>query len=187
MFCSPLDHHRQNHSPQELTHENQPSNCQDPSQQSVTRNSRIPPEGYNNFVLVGQKGTYYVKSLCWDDGDLMIYQIINDEGKRFQAQQFELRPLPNHLYSSRKRRIHRLRKAQKIFETIESGGIRILITPAPRDSPEDRQSYGYRSANMEEWHGFSSEDFPSLSSRNGKCTHGRSPSVCSNSSLSDPS
>jgi diphthamide synthase subunit DPH2 len=104
----------------------------------MSRN-RIPPEDYENFLLVGQEGKYHVESLCWDDGDLTVYQIISDEGKRLQAQQFDLCPLPKNLYSSRKRRIYRLRKAQKIVEIIELDGVKVLVTPVPENPTEGQQ------------------------------------------------
>ncbi|KAI8951480.1 hypothetical protein F4801DRAFT_544848 [Xylaria longipes] len=113
--------------------------CRGPSQHVTTKTSRIPPEDYENFALVGQEGIYYVESLCWDDGDLIVYQIISDEGNRLQAQQFDLCPLPNNLYCARKRRIQRLRKARKIVEIIELDGVKVLVTPVPQTFTEGQQ------------------------------------------------
>ncbi|KAI0532867.1 hypothetical protein GGR58DRAFT_488699 [Xylaria digitata] len=111
-----------------------PESCRGPSQPIISKKGRIPPEDYENFALVGQEGIYHVESLCWDDGDLIVYQVISDEGNRLQAQQFDLRPLPKNLYCARKRRIHRLRKAQNIIETIKLDGVKVLVTPVPECS-----------------------------------------------------
>ncbi|OTB01010.1 hypothetical protein M426DRAFT_323793 [Hypoxylon sp. CI-4A] len=166
-------------------HSSQPTSQHDSSRQSTTRNSKIPPEDYEDFVLHGQRGTYRVESLCWDDGDLIIYQITSGFGKRLQAQQFELCRLPKHLYSSRKRRIYRLRKAQKIVDTIELGGVRIFVTPVPEDSSENWQSSRSITSNAEKWPAFSIEDFPSLCPPKWKYAHKHPSSVCSDSSSSD--
>ncbi|KAI1108067.1 hypothetical protein F5Y14DRAFT_437578 [Nemania sp. NC0429] len=110
-----------------------PGSCHHSPHHAIPK-SRIPLKDYKNFPLVGEKNTYYVQSLCWDDGDLIVYQIISHEGKKLQAQQFDLCPLPNNLYSSRKRRIRRLQKAQKILEIIKLDGVKVLVTPAPKSS-----------------------------------------------------
>ncbi|KAI1737137.1 hypothetical protein F4680DRAFT_221634 [Xylaria scruposa] len=111
-----------------------PESRYDPSRHATPGRNRIPLDDYKNFRLDGQEDTYHVESLCWDDGDLIVYQIISDKGKRLQAQQFNLCPLPKNLYFSRKRRIHRLRKAHKIVEIIELDGVKVLVTPFPGSS-----------------------------------------------------
>ncbi|KAI0965735.1 hypothetical protein F4678DRAFT_451935 [Xylaria arbuscula] len=102
------------------------------TQHLLHKESRIPPQNYTDFSLIGQEDKYRVESLCWDDGDLIIYQIISEKGNRLQAQQFDLRYLPHNLYQARKRRIHRLRKANRIVEEIRLDGVKIFVTPAPR-------------------------------------------------------
>ncbi|KAI0859308.1 hypothetical protein F4860DRAFT_483098 [Xylaria cubensis] len=99
----------------------------------------IPLDDYKNFRLDGQEDSYLVESLCWDDGDLTVYQIISDKGERLQAQQYNLCPLPQSQYVSRKRRIHRLRKAQRIIETIKLDGVKVLVTPFPEGSAESQE------------------------------------------------
>ena len=90
-------------------------------------NSRIPSRNYTNFPLVGE-AKYRVESLCWDDGDLVVYQIISDEGNRLQAQQFDLCRLPNNVFRARKRRIYRLRKTNRVVEEIKLDGVKVFVT-----------------------------------------------------------
>ncbi|TRX92853.1 hypothetical protein FHL15_006259 [Xylaria flabelliformis] len=122
---------------------------QDHSQHENLGKNPIPLADYKNFRLDGQEDSYLVESLCWDDGDLTVYQIISDKGQRLQAQQYNLSPLSQSLYFSRKRRIHRLRKAQRIIETIKLDGVKVLVTPFPGGPAEGSQptsiirSYAY--------------------------------------------
>ncbi|KAK5633110.1 hypothetical protein RRF57_008824 [Xylaria bambusicola] len=104
-------------------------------QHLLPNKSRIPHEDYENFTLFGQDRKYRVEHRSWDDGDLIVYEIISEEGNKLEAQQFDLRPLPDSLYQARKRRIHRLRKAQKIVEEIKLDGVKILITLATSSPP----------------------------------------------------
>ncbi|KAI0506205.1 hypothetical protein F5B22DRAFT_624571 [Xylaria bambusicola] len=119
-----------------------PKTCRENPQHQLPESSRIPYEDYENFTLVGKEGKYRVENRSWNDGDLMVYEIVSEKGNKLEAQQFDLRPLPDNLYQARKRRIHRLRKAHRIVEEIRLDEVKILVTLATRRPPS---SIGERS------------------------------------------
>ncbi|RYP21562.1 hypothetical protein DL765_002198 [Monosporascus sp. GIB2] len=62
---------------------------------------------------------------------LDIYSVTSWDGKPFKAQAFKLSRHPDKLYSSRKRRVKRLKQSGNCTDDFQQGHSRYLISPAP--------------------------------------------------------
>ncbi|RYP87663.1 hypothetical protein DL770_004742 [Monosporascus sp. CRB-9-2] len=98
------------------------------SRSSDVKSMSLPYENYIGAVL---NRKYRITFLYTNKDHLDIYSVTSWDGKSFNAQAFKLSRHPDKLYSSRKRRVKRLKQSGHCTDDFEQGHSRYLISSAP--------------------------------------------------------
>ncbi|RYP54458.1 hypothetical protein DL768_000764 [Monosporascus sp. mg162] len=86
---------------------------------------------YENYIGAVLNRKYRIALLCTNKDHLDIYSVTSWDGVSFKAQAFKLSRHPDKLYSSRKRRVKRLKQSGNCTDDFEQGHSRYLISPGP--------------------------------------------------------
>ncbi|KAI0543491.1 hypothetical protein F4679DRAFT_106220 [Xylaria curta] len=115
-------------------------------------------------ALQNEEHKYDIKASCLDDGDLVIFPAISNDGTLCEAQCFKKCKLPDKLYLSRKRRIQRLRKSGNLVDEVNQKEVRILVSRIPENAPRNCQRYPIMDTEAETRYTYSIKEFPPLCS-----------------------
>ncbi|KAI0530447.1 hypothetical protein GGR58DRAFT_493414 [Xylaria digitata] len=94
----------------------------------------MPFENYVGRSLQGRQHEYQIKPRCWDDGDLVVFPAVSQDGYLCEAQFFKKCPLPRKLYLLRKRRIQRLKRSTNLMDELDQEDVKILVSRVSRGS-----------------------------------------------------
>ncbi|TRX93429.1 hypothetical protein FHL15_005704 [Xylaria flabelliformis] len=115
-------------------------------------------------ALQKEEHRYDIKASCLDDGDLVIFSAISNDGTLCEAQCFKKCKLPDKLYLSRKRRIHRLRKSGNLMDEVNQKEVRILVSRVPEDTTRSCRKCPTMDTENKIQYTYSIKEFPSLCS-----------------------
>ncbi|KAI0891448.1 hypothetical protein F4806DRAFT_482569 [Annulohypoxylon nitens] len=124
----------------------------------------IPYKNYLGIVLRGDRRTYIIVSRCLEDGDLLIYHVINIDvdDEHCEAQVFLKCRLPIKLYLSRKRRIQRIKRSNNLREEFELSDAMVLVSRIPEEGIERHRNC--QLAKERKAYKFAKDQFPPLPS-----------------------
>ncbi|RYP83081.1 hypothetical protein DL769_001466 [Monosporascus sp. CRB-8-3] len=115
---------------------------------------------YENYIGAVLNRKYRITFLCTNKDYLDIYSVTSWDGKSFKAQAFKLSRHPDKLYSSRKRRVKRLKQSGNCTDDFEQGHSRYLISSAP--PPQKLRGQGVKQPSKPNRNDSSENQFPGL-------------------------
>ncbi|KAI0195513.1 hypothetical protein F4808DRAFT_440442 [Astrocystis sublimbata] len=99
---------------------------------------------------------------CMDDGDLVVYPVMSEDGTPYEAQCFAKYQLPQKLYTARRRRICRLRKSTNLVKELDEEGIKIIVSRVPMADARNAQNRAVWDKENGNQYSCSSDEFPPL-------------------------
>ncbi|KAI0856488.1 hypothetical protein F4860DRAFT_492846 [Xylaria cubensis] len=113
-------------------------------------------------ALQNEQYKYDIEANCLDDGDLVVFSAISNDGTLCEAQCFKKCKLPDKLYLSRKRRIQRLRKSSNLLHEVNQKEVRILVSRIPENTPRNCRKCPAMGAETKTQYACSIKEFPPL-------------------------
>ncbi|KAI0441360.1 hypothetical protein F4803DRAFT_563162 [Xylaria telfairii] len=103
-------------------------------------------EEYVSRALHSEPYEYHIKPSCLDDGDLVVFPAISQDGTLCEAQCFKKCKLSDKLYLSRKRRIQRLKKSSNLMDEVDQKEVRIIVSRVPDENRRNYRKSSHHSA-----------------------------------------